>query len=66
MLSDAKIRDLRVRAHARARRQSDAALLAAAAKTERVQHQARSEDAREAFTILTEAYREELERRQRR
>jgi hypothetical protein len=66
MLSEDRIRDLRAKAHARARGQTDATLLAAASKAERVRDYLRSDDARTAFTILAEAYRQELKRRGRR
>jgi len=47
----------------RARGRSDASLLAAAAKAERVRSYVQSNDARDAFGVLVEVYRAEMERR---
>jgi hypothetical protein len=63
MLPDELVRVLRAKARARARRRSDAALVDAADKADRVANQSRSDEARAVFSVLADAYRTELTRR---
>jgi hypothetical protein len=63
MLSDERRGALGAKARSRARVKSDAALLAAAAKAERLRDYVRSGDARAVFAVLAEVYRAEIERR---